>query len=194
MKTVLLVLVLLWPVTGLADFSEGLAAYQRGDFATALREWRPLAEAGDAVAQFNLGQMYREGKGVPKDDAEAVKWYRLAAEQGVAKAQLNLGNMYNNGHGVPKDDAEAVKWYRLAAAQGSANAQYFLGLMYDNGNGVPEDNVQAYAWLNLAAAQGHKGASKNKGIIARQEMTPAQIARAQKLSKKLCASIPNCAK
>ena len=158
MKTVLLVLALLWPVTGLADFSEGWAAYQRGDFATAMREWRPLAEAGDASAQYNLGVMYREGKG------------------------------------VPKDDAEAVKWFRLAAAQGSANAQYFLGLMYDNGNGVPEDNVQAYAWLNLAAAQGHKEASNNKGIIARQEMTPAQIARAQELSKKLCASIPNCAK
>ena len=158
MKTVLLVLVLLWPAAGLADFSEGLAAAQRGDFATAIREFRPLAEAGNAWAQYNLGVMYANGEGVPEDDAEAVKWYRLAAAQGLARAQFNLGTMY------------------------------------DNGNGVPEDNVQAYAWLNLAAAQGHKGASKNKGIIARQEMTPAQIARAQELSKKLCASIPNCAK
>ncbi len=97
--------------------------------------------------------------------------------------------MYAKGKGVPKDDAEAVKWYRLAAAQGLARAQFNLGTMYDNGNGVPEDNVQAYAWLNLAAAQGHKGASKNKGIIARQEMTPAQIARAQELSKTLARRI-----
>ena len=82
MKTVLLVLALLWPVTGLADFSEGLAAYQRGDFATAIREFRPLAEAGNAWAQYNLGVMYRNGKGVPKDYAEALKWYRLSAAQG----------------------------------------------------------------------------------------------------------------
>ena len=157
MKTVLLVLALLWPVTGLADFSEGWAAYQRGDFATAMREWRPLAEAGNAVAQYNLGQMYA------------------------------------NGEGVPKDDAEAVKWWRLAAAQGDADAQFNLGVMYNLGKGVPEDDVQAYAWLNLAAAQGNKNASKGKDIV-RKRMTPAQIAEAQKLSKTLCASIPNCAK
>ena len=157
MKTVLLVLVLLWPVTVLADFSEGLAAAQRGDFATAMREFRPLAEAGDASAQYMLGAMYDFGEGVPEDDAEAVKWYRLAAEQG------------------------------------DASAQYKLGQMYWSGQGVPEDYVQAYAWHNLAAAQGNKGASTSKDFI-RKYMTPAQIARAQELSKKLCASIPNCAK
>ena len=98
MKTVLLVLVLLWPVTVLAGLEEGLAAYQRGDFATAMREWRPLAEVGDANAQFNLGAMYANGEGVSKDDAEAVKWYRLAAAQGHAKAQYILGVMYVTGH------------------------------------------------------------------------------------------------
>jgi TPR repeat protein len=61
------------------DFQRGLEAYVRGDFATALREWRPLAEQGLADAQFNLGFMYRNGDGVPQDDTEAVRWYRLAA-------------------------------------------------------------------------------------------------------------------
>ncbi|MFT5446561.1 MAG: hypothetical protein ACI9DC_001730 [Gammaproteobacteria bacterium] len=109
MKRLLLTLVLLWPATVLADFSEGLAAAQRGDFATAMREWRPLAEAGNAYAQTSLGNMYANGNGVPEDDAEAVKWYRLAAAQGNADAQTNLGVMYDKGQGVPEDDAEAVE-------------------------------------------------------------------------------------
>ena len=74
------------------DFDRGLAAAQSGDFATALKEWRPLAEQGDALAQYNLGAMYEFGDGVVQDYAEAVRWYRLAAEQGHAKAQYNLGH------------------------------------------------------------------------------------------------------
>ena len=70
---------------------------------------RQAAEQGDATAQFNLGNMYANGEGVPKDDAEAVKWFRLAADQGYAAAQLNLGAAYTNGQGVLKDDAEAVR-------------------------------------------------------------------------------------
>ena len=93
------------------DFKTGVEAYGRGDFATALREFRPLAEQGHAEAQYNLGFMYWNGNGVPKDDTEAVRWYRLAADQGVAQAQNNLGIMYAVGRGVTKDDTEAVRWY-----------------------------------------------------------------------------------
>ncbi len=100
-----------------AGFDEGLAAYQRGDYATALREWRPLAEQGVAEAQSRLGFMYTFGEGVPQDDAEAVKWYRKAAEQGYAKAQYALGLMYANGQGVPQDYAKAHMWYDLAASR-----------------------------------------------------------------------------
>ncbi len=100
-----------------AGFAEGFAAYERGDYATALREFRPLAEQGDAVAQYNLGIMYSKGQGVAQDYAEAVKWYRKAADQGNADAQNNLGHMYSKGRGVSQDDAEAVKWYRKAAKQ-----------------------------------------------------------------------------
>ena len=66
-----------------AGFDEGVAAYERGDYETALREFRPLAEQGEAKAQAILGVVYSKGGGVPQDDAEAVKWYRLGAEQGL---------------------------------------------------------------------------------------------------------------
>ncbi|MEE2790942.1 MAG: tetratricopeptide repeat protein [Acidobacteriota bacterium] len=81
-------------------------------------ELRARAQAGVPGAQFNLGVMYAEGRGVPQDEAAAVYWYRLAAEQGLAEAQLNLGDMYAEGRGVSQDEAEAARWYRLAAAQG----------------------------------------------------------------------------
>jgi hypothetical protein len=99
-----------------AGFDEGLAAYNRGDYATALKEWRPLAVAGNADAQFNLGVMYERGLGVPQDYREAVKWYRLAAEQGHAGAQNDLGVKYANGQGVPQDKVLAYALYNLSAA------------------------------------------------------------------------------
>ena len=76
-----------------------LAAYNRQDYTTALREWQPLAQQGDSVAQVWLGGMYRNGRGVAQNDAEAVKWYRKAADQGLAEGQFNLGGMYENGRG-----------------------------------------------------------------------------------------------
>jgi hypothetical protein len=99
-----------------AGLKEGLAAYKRGDYAAAIKEWRPLAEAGNATAQNNLGVMYREGQGVPQDYKEVVKWLRLAAEQGYALAQNNLGGMYANGQGVPQDKVLAYALYNLSAA------------------------------------------------------------------------------
>ena len=84
-----------------ADFQKGLAAAQSGDFATALREWKPLAKQGNADAQYTLGVMYFYGEGVPQDYKETEKWYRLAAAQGYATAQHYLGVMYKNGFGVP---------------------------------------------------------------------------------------------
>jgi uncharacterized protein len=105
------------------QFEDGVAAAKRGDDATALSLWRPLAEQGNAVAQYNLGVMFAKGRGVPQDFQEAVKWYRLAAAQGNAQAQNNLGVAYTNAQGVAQDYQEALKWYRLAATQGYAQAQ-----------------------------------------------------------------------
>ncbi len=84
-----------------ADFDDGLAAYNRGDYATALREWRPLAEQGHAAAQFKLGFMHLWGDGVAKNHNNAVGWIRKAVEQDHAEAQYYLGLMYNRGWGVP---------------------------------------------------------------------------------------------
>ena len=129
---------------GVALWEEGHAAFKRGDYATALHLWRPLAEQGEAVVQMLLGGMYQEGRSVPIDYAEAVKWYRLAAEQGQAVAQVNLGVTYFFGHqGVPQDYAEALKWYRLAAEQGEVRAQRLLGVIYHQGQGAPQDYAEA---------------------------------------------------
>ncbi len=100
-----------------AGWDEAVAAYERGDHAAAVRELRPLAERGDARAQYNLGFMYKKGHGVPQDDAEAVRWYRKSAEQGIAEAQNWLAFMYDNGQGVPQDYVQAQKWYNLAASR-----------------------------------------------------------------------------
>ena len=85
-----------------AGFDEGLAAAKKGDYATALKEWRPLAERGDANAQYNLGVMYHSGQGVTQDYRQAVVWWRKAAEQGLAAAQHNLGGMYDTGKVLPR--------------------------------------------------------------------------------------------
>ena len=82
------------------DFQKGVDAYEKGDYATALKEWTPLADQGHAKAQYNLGVAYANGEGVLQDYKTAVKWYILSAEQGNAKAQYNLGIMYDNGQGV----------------------------------------------------------------------------------------------
>jgi TPR repeat protein len=178
-------LVLAAPVVA-GPFEDGVDAYLRGDYATTLRLYRPLADQGDAEAQFNLGTMYDYGRGVPQDYAEAVTWYRKAADQGDADAQNNLGKMYFNGHGVPQDYNAALKWYRKSADQGRGSGQNNLGKMYFTGHGVPQDYVQAHMWFNLAAAnlpaEKRDIAVKNRDIVA-AKMTPAQIAEAQKLAR-----------
>ena len=105
-----------------AGLVEGWAALERGDYATALREFRVSAAQGVADAQHNLGVMYERGYGVPQNYAEAVKWYRKAADQGTAEAQFNLAYMYSNGKGVPRDYVQAHMWLSLAKAQGRTAA------------------------------------------------------------------------
>ena len=148
-----------------ADFQAGLAAYDRGDYATAAREFRPLAEQGFTEVQFILGTMYYIGQGVPQDYAEAVKWFQLAAKQGDAGAQFGLGGMFYHGQGVPQDYAAAVKWYRLAAKQGVASAQFGLGAMYNNGQGVAQNYAEALKWYWKAAEQGKPSAQINLGVM-----------------------------
>ena len=163
------------------DFWEGFAAYQNGDYATALRELKPLAEQGHGDAQYRLGYMYYEGNGVPQNYKEAAYWWRKAAEQGDPFAQNNLGCMYGRGEGVPQNYKEAAYWYRKAAVQGDDAAQYNLGMLFVIGEGVPQNFVTAHMWLNLSASQGHKEARKSRDKIA-TKMPPQQIAEAQRLA------------
>ena len=105
------------------DFDKGRAAYEAGDYTTALKEWRPLAEQGNAKAQLGLGRIYKKGEGGTYDHLEAFNWFRKAAEQGNANAQTSLGAMYYNGEGVIQDNVYAHMWLSIAASQGNADAQ-----------------------------------------------------------------------
>ena len=165
-----------------ADYQAGMDANNRGDYATALREWRPLAEQGHAVAQYSLGLLYANGQGVPKDDAQARQWYEKSAAQGRADAQVNLGILYDYGRGVPQDFKKAVYWYRLSANQGNDLAHRQLGLLYERGDGVQQDYVEAYMRYSLGAANGATRGATLRDALAKQ-MTPDQIAEAHKRAR-----------
>ncbi len=148
-----------------AGFEEGVAAYHRGDYATAFRELKTLADQGLAKAQFNLGVMFAEGRGVARDFGKAAYWHRLAAKQGYIKAQFNLAIVYRDGVGVPVDRSEAARWFRRAAERGLVEAQFVVGAMYSDGDGVSKDDKAAEAWFRRAAVQGHAGAQHSLGVM-----------------------------
>ena len=137
-----------------ADFAKGLTASRAGDFVTALAEWKPLAEQGDAIAQFNLGLLYDNGKGVIEDDKEAVKWYRLAAEQGNASAQLSLGAMYLAGLGVIQDNVYGHMWLNIAASQGGESARTARDIAVKRM--TPQDISKAQDLARLCVEQNYK--------------------------------------
>ena len=137
------------------QLDQGFEAVKKGDYQTALKLWRPLADQGDARAQYNLGLMYRNENDI-QNNVEAVKWYRKAAEQGVLRSQYSLGLMYYNGVGVKQDYVEATKWYRKAADKGYAMAQFNLGLMYRDGEGVKQNRTVAKEWFGKACDNGDK--------------------------------------
>lgn len=133
-----------------AVVQSGVAAWQRGDFAGAVRQWRPLADKGDQDAQFNMGQAYRLGRGVPSDSKIAQSWFQKAAAQGHELAQGNLGLLlYESGK-----RAEALPWIRKAAGRGDPRAQYVLGVELTNGDLIPRDFPRAYALMTRAASKG----------------------------------------
>ena len=165
-----------------AQYQAGLDAFNRGEYATAFREFKTLAEQGDVSAQFLIGAMYAEGEGVARDYGEALSWFLKAAEQGSAQGQFGLAALYDQGTGVQVDIAEALKWYRKSAMQGYDRAMLNLGALYKTGSGVPQDYVLAHMWYNLAAARGNEKAEKNREILENR-MTPEQIAEAQRFAR-----------
>jgi cell division septation protein DedD len=134
----------------LADVKAGVDAWQQGDYGRAISEWRPLAQAGDADAQFNMGQAYKLGRGVQPDLAIATDWYRKAAAQGHQRAEDNLGLlMFQQG-----DRASAMPYLQRASARGEPRAQYIVGTALFNGDLATKDWVRAYALMTRASAAG----------------------------------------
>jgi TPR repeat protein len=167
-------------------FDDAYAAFQRQDYATAARLWRPLAERGHDSSQFFLGYMSYLGYGVPQDYAKAMMWFRRAAAQGNAEAEYNIGVLYDRGEGITQDYSQALVWYRKSVTQGYALAAYNLGVMYLYGRGVAQDYIEAHKWLNIAAATNAAWGQKERDMAAEArdrvaaKMTPAQIAEAQR--------------
>lgn len=162
--------ILLWTVAGATcagqfDFAKNASTSTNA--AGAIAKYRPLADQGNAAAQFNMGMIYHAGYGVAADDAVAAVWFQKAAEQGFARAQSALGLLYLAGHGVPQDYGQAAHWLAKAAEQGDSVAQENLGAMYGKGDGVPRDERLAIAWSQKAADQGNAQAKANLAVLTR---------------------------
>jgi uncharacterized protein len=163
-----------------ADLKSAKHAYEQKDYATALKEFTPLAEQGNAEAQVNLGRMYLMGQGVLKDTDQAIKLFNASAAQGNADAQFFLGSFYLLPHA---DIALGLKWLRLSAEQGNQDAQLFLGKAYLDGNEVlPRDPVQADMWLRLAADKNLEF-YQNELRAAERQMTAGQVAKGKALAE-----------
>jgi TPR repeat protein len=145
----------------------GIEAWQQANYAAAVAIWRPLAEKGDADAQFNLGQAYRLGRGVPTNLSAAKTWFGRSANQGHLDAQTTLGLLlFQNG-----DQVEGLKWLKQAAAKGEPRALLVYGTALVNGDGVTQDAVLGYAYVNRSAAQGLEPARQTLAQL--DELLPA---------------------
>ncbi|MFZ5511582.1 MAG: tetratricopeptide repeat protein, partial [Pseudomonadota bacterium] len=135
-----------------------------GEYQAAARALIPLARAGDARAQTQLGLLYFFGRGVAEDEKAALAWLKKAANQGHVEAMLHLGNALVFGADAPRlvadPDREAAQWYFRAASAGNADAQYNLGLLFLAGKGVMENREEALRWIRRAAAQNHPAAQR----------------------------------
>jgi hypothetical protein len=159
------------------DLESVKRSFEQTDYATALKEVKPLAEQGNPDAQLFLGKMYLKGQGVPKDPDQANKWFTQAAMQGNAESQFFLGAWYLLPH---RDIAEGLKWMRLSAEQGNQDAQLLLGKAYLGGE-LPREPVQADMWLRLAAKD-NLGFYQNELRVAEGQMTAEQIAQGKALA------------
>lgn len=150
LKIVALALLFLAAPASAQSVKAGIDAWQRGDYVGAVAIWRPLAEAGDADASFNMGQAYRLGRGVLVDLATAQNWLERAAVKGHVDAQTTLGLLlFQNGN-----QPDGLKWLKGAAEVGDARAMLVYGTALYNGDGVPQDPVLGYAYVSRSAAQG----------------------------------------
>jgi len=141
----------------------GIDAWQKADYGTAVAIWRPLAEQGEADAQFNLGQAYRLGRGVPIDLGAAQVWFERAAAKGHVDAQTTLGLLlFQNGN-----QTGALRWLKAASDKGEPRAMLVYGTALFNGDGVPQDPVAGYAYISRSAAQGLQAAKDTLAQVDR---------------------------
>jgi len=166
--------------SALADGVAGLKAYEAGDYATALKEFLPLAEAGQPSAQAAIGQMYLDGHGVPQDPAQAAIWLEKAANGGNARARAQIGALYATGTGVQQDEMKASYWLIKAANQNVRQSQRFMAIRFYKGEGVPQDRAQSFMYAALAAKQGDPDGQALVNQLS-SEMTPEEKLRAQAL-------------
>lgn len=155
---------LFFPGPASATFQEAADALKEKDYVFALEEFTRLAEKeGDAEARYQLGRMYEQGFGVPRDEIQAFKIFEQAAQDGNSKAALKVGNAYYLGRGVTKNYVDAFNWFRKSAEDGNYSAQYNLGLMYEEGLGVKKDLVKAFKSYQQAGNQGYMPAQAALG-------------------------------
>lgn len=164
-----------------AQADQARTAYEREDYASAIALNAPLAERGDADAQYRMGMMARFGWGMARDPELAARWLRKAADQNQPLAQAELGTMYRLGRGVVQDPKEAARLLTAAATAGVGIAQLSIGRMYRDGTGVARNLVEAYAWFSAAGAN-----NVMDGLAYRNEivgaMSPEQIAEGKRLA------------
>ncbi|OJT95969.1 MAG: hypothetical protein BGN82_11605 [Alphaproteobacteria bacterium 65-7] len=163
------------------NLTDGARAFQNRDYSRAVSLWRPLAVQGNPTAQNNLGIMYLDGKGVPRNMNEAVRWMSNSAAAGSSLGQNNLGGMYRDGKGVPRDYGTAFRWFSASAAQGNSAGQYNLGLMYELGQGTRPEPFHAFMWYALAAEQGGMPNAVRHRDSLFSRMTPAARQQAQQM-------------
>jgi TPR repeat protein len=137
-----------------ADAAAGVAAFKKGDYKVAFREWKAAADKGQAESEYDLGLLYAKGLGVQRDLQVAQQWYEAAALQGNAQAEYSLGQMYAQGWGIPSNDASALRWMEMANGS-TADNQEDLGWLPIEGYGTATDFTKAAYWYRLAADQGH---------------------------------------
>lgn len=166
-----------------ANLQEGIDAFQAGNHRAALGKFAPLAENGNAVAQFYMGKIYMQGIGSRPDYNKALLWARKAAQQRNSDAEHFIGFMHYYGMGVSQSYKEAMSWYRKAADSGNVKAQSSLGMMFVNAEGTPQDLVQAYKWLKLAEKAGDADAGSKLRAVE-EKMTAQQIKEGDALVQK----------
>jgi uncharacterized protein len=172
-----------------AAVEAGVKFYQAGDYNSAIAEWLPHAAQNDPAALFNLGQVYRLGRGVKADQAVAAQYYERSARYGHVSAMTNLAGIYYFSKGDLQDRKAAVMWWETAARAGDARARYMLGILYFNGEQVARDWPRAFALTQIAADEGIQEA-RSSLVDMRKHLTAEDISASDRLRQQMAPGVP----